>query len=68
MNGTGGLVLNCAFEPGAVAAIIAQTIDIDMIVRITRQIVDLELDRAANIGADRGGESLDQIGILTRVD
>ena len=52
-------MLNGAFEPGAIATIIAQAIDIDMIVRITRQIVDLELDYAANIGADFGGESLD---------
>jgi hypothetical protein len=39
-----------------------------LIVRITGQIVDLELHRAANTGTDRGRKSLEFSRIATGID
>ena len=53
-------MLNGGDEGGAVAAVIAQPVDVDLVVRVAGLIVDLEIDRATDIGADAGGETLDR--------
>ena len=61
-------VLQGGDEAGAVASIISEPIDLDLIVRIAGQIVDLELHRAANVGADGGRKAFKLGRILARVD
>jgi hypothetical protein len=55
-------------ESGSVAAIIAQPVDVDLVISIAGLVVDLELNGAAEIRADARRETLDYCRILTWID
>ena len=54
------LMLDGVDEARTVAAVIAQPVDVDLVVRVARLVVDLEIDFAANIRTHAGGEALDR--------
>ena len=61
-------MLKGRLQARAIAAVIAQPIDADRIIRTARLVVDLELHRAADIGAHLGGEALQLGRILAWID
>src|SRR3954453_23005194 len=59
-------MLKGRYEPGAVAAVITNSVNIDVVIWVSGLIIDLEINLAPQIGAEGSREPLNRGGICTR--
>ena len=58
-------MLKGRYEPGAVAAVIANSVNIDVVVRVAGLIIDLEINFAPKVGAEGRREPLNRGGMFS---